>query len=110
MQEPYAEGPANHSGRESCAGAREGAREALTAVCTGWVLSPENNLKPERRRSSYSRKATPEVSICEIPKGSAWSETPYMYRNSMHGNRESPCSTLPDRGWVRIGNPKGEIR
>ena len=76
MQEPYAEGLANHSGHESCAGNRKGAREALTVVCTGWVSSPEKLHRTERRRSFHSRKATPEVSICEIPTGSAWSETP----------------------------------
>ncbi len=110
MQEPYAEGLANHSGHESCAGNRKGAREALTVVCAGWVSSPEKLHRTERRRSFHRRKATSEVSICEILQGSAWSETPYMYRNSMRGNRESPRSTLPNRGWVRIGNPKGEIR
>ena len=110
MQEPYAEGLANHSDRESCAGTREGAREALIAACAGWVLSPENKFGPERRRSSHRRKATSEVSICEILRSSAWSQTPDMHRNSMHGNRESPRSTLFDRDRVRIGNPQGRSR
>jgi hypothetical protein len=30
MQESYGEGPANHTGPESCAGVREGEGEALT--------------------------------------------------------------------------------
>lgn len=110
MQEPYAEGLANHSVHESCAGNRKGAREALTVVCTGWVLSLEKLHRTERRRCFRSRKATSEVSLCEISRSSAWSETPDMYRNSMHGNRESPGSTLSDRDWVRIGNPKGGSR
>lgn len=110
MQEPYAEGLASHSDRESCAGTCKGAREALTAACTGWVLSPEKLHRTERRHSFHSWKATSEVSLCEIPTSSAWSQTPYMYRNSMHGNRESPRSTMSDSDRVRIGNPQGEIR
>lgn len=110
MEEPYAEGLANHSGRESCANDRKGVREALTAVCTGWVLSLENIFRTECRRFCHSRKATPGISISEMFQDSAWSKTPIMYRNSMHGNRESPRSTLFDRDKVRIGNPQGESR
>jgi len=42
MKELYVEGLANHNGRESCADVRKDDSEALTAVHTGWVLSPEN--------------------------------------------------------------------
>src|ERR1700733_2868167 len=107
MEEPYAEGLANHGDRESCACTRKSAGEALTTACTGWVLSPENKIATERRRCPHRRKATFEASICEMTQSSAWSETPYMYRNPMHGNRESPSSTLSNRGRVRIGKPKG---
>src|SRR3970040_2319870 len=42
MQEPHGEGQATHTGPESCAGARKGAREALTGERAGRVLSREN--------------------------------------------------------------------
>lgn len=41
MQEPHAEGVANHSDPESCAGDRKGVGEALTGAVMGWVLSRE---------------------------------------------------------------------
>jgi RNA-directed DNA polymerase len=43
MKEPYSEGIASHAGPESCADGREAAREALTGVCAGRVLSPEKD-------------------------------------------------------------------
>jgi hypothetical protein len=43
MKEPYGEGPASHTGPESCAGAREGTGEALTGVHTGQPSSCEIN-------------------------------------------------------------------
>ena len=42
MKEPYVEGVATHDGRESCAGVREGAGEALTVVRAGWAIEPRN--------------------------------------------------------------------
>ena len=44
MRVRYVEGLAIHSGPESCAGAREGASEALTGVRTGQPLSRERSL------------------------------------------------------------------
>jgi RNA-directed DNA polymerase len=110
MEEPHAEGLASHGDRESCACTRKDASEALTAACTGWVLSPEKKIATDRRRCPHKRKATFEASICEMTQRSAWSETPYMCRNSMRGNRESPSSTLANRTRVRIGKPKGTSR
>lgn len=110
MEEPYAEGLANHGDRESCECIRKDAREALTAACAAWALSPENKIATECRRRPHRRKATSETSICEVTQNFAWSETPYMHRNSMLGNRESPGSTLLNRGRVRVGKPKGTSR
>jgi len=107
MEEPHAEGLASHGDRESCACTRKDASEALTAACTGWVLSPENKIATDRRRCPHKRKATFEASICEMTQRSAWSETPYMYRNSMHGNREILGRALANGAKVGIGNPKG---
>jgi len=44
MQEPYGEGVASHTGPESCAGAREGAGEALTGVRAGRLSSRERSV------------------------------------------------------------------
>ena len=41
MRESYGEGPASHSGPESCAVDREVGSEALTGVWAGRVLSRE---------------------------------------------------------------------
>jgi len=57
MKEPYIEGLAPHDDPESCVVDRKGAVEALTGVCAGRVLSPEN-VRREGRRSEEMRKAT----------------------------------------------------
>lgn len=40
----YGEGAATRTGPESCVGTCEGAREALTGVCVGQVVSGESNI------------------------------------------------------------------
>lgn len=110
MEEPYTKGLANHGDRESCVDIRNDGNEALTAACAGWVLSLENKMRTECRRGPHTRKATLGRSICKISQGSAWSETPYMHRNSLRGNRESLRSASLNRGEVRIGKPEGESR
>ncbi len=110
MKESYTEGLANHSGRESCAGDRKVAGEALAAVRTGWVLSPENRWYPGADTVALSGKQHQAHRYCKMRLDLAWSETPCMYGNSLHWNWESPCSTARDRGGVRVGNPKGESR
>jgi len=46
MRESHAEGPATHSGPESCGHGREAAPEALTGERVGRVLSRERNKVP----------------------------------------------------------------
>ena len=41
MRKSYGKGLANHTGPESCGISGNTGIEALTGVCTGWVLSPE---------------------------------------------------------------------
>ena len=43
MKAPYGEGPATHTGPESCVAVRKGRREALTGVRTGWAIEPRNS-------------------------------------------------------------------
>lgn len=110
MKELYVEGLANHNDRESCADVSNGVREALTAAHAGWVLSPENLFFQSADTVLSDGRQYCCIATCEMPTGSAWSETPSMCGNSLSGNREIPCLTRIGRSAVRIGNPKGAIR
>jgi hypothetical protein len=110
MKESYTEGLANHGGRESCVGIRKVVGEALTAVCTGWVLSPENRFNWVPTPLSGVEGNTRCVVNCEIHRDPAWSKTPYMCRNSLRGNRDIPCLTMERTTMVRVENPKGVSR
>jgi hypothetical protein len=110
MKEPHIEGLANHDDRESCASDSNIAREALTAVCTGWVLSPENRLEQGADAVIRSGRQHFICRYCKTDGDPAWSKTPYMYRNCLHGNREILGLTMMERIMVRVGNPKGESR
>ena len=89
MKEPYAEGVADHSGHESCAGSREVMREAFDSGMCRLGMEPRKRFRLECRRGPDQRKATSIRSIiCEMLANSTWSETLYMYRSSLRGNRE----------------------
>lgn len=107
MKELYVEGLAIHSGHESCAGGREAAREALTVVCAGWVLSLENRLSRVPTSLTYT-----EGNIRGIDKARcSW---------TLRGRRPHTCAETPytgigisrsrpwfDRTLVRAANPQG---
>ena len=111
MKESYGEGVANHAGPESCVGAREGAREALTGGGTGRVWSREihDSLRgadavevggrPHRRRRYREALADP-----------ARSETPRMYPSTASGNREIPRWSAAEGAADRIGKSKDTRR
>ena len=115
MKVSYVEGVATHSGPESCAGAGNRVREALTGERAGWVLSREIHAprkrvlrsadvlggdgRPHRRR----RKG-------EALADSARSETPRMHGCISHGNREIPLPSVGTTSADRIGNPTGTRR
>jgi len=107
MKESYGEGVAIHAGPESCVAVRKGGGEALTGVRAGWVWSRERGEASERRRCRGWRKAIPTVSLGETRQGSARSETPSMYGNTLRGNREIP---LLSRQLDRVGKSKDERR
>jgi RNA-directed DNA polymerase len=90
MKEPYGEGPASHTGPESCAGSREGAGEALTGVHTGQPLSCEINQSGTPTLYPMSEGKTEHGAIRESCDGPAQSETLSMCGNSLSGNREIP--------------------
>ena len=91
MKEPYGEGLALHTGRESCALFREGSGEALTAVRTGQVLSRENerHLRAADAFGSVGRQHRPRR-YRETQGEPTRSETPRTYGNISHGSREVP--------------------
>jgi hypothetical protein len=111
MQVSSGEGLASHAGPESCAGAREDAREALTGGGTGRVLSREihdplrgadvleDDGRPHRRRRYREALADP-----------ARSEAPRMYRSTAHGNREIPHRSAAEEAADRIGKSKDTRR
>src|SRR3989442_6037466 len=111
MKVSSGEGIASHAGPESCAGAREGAREALTGGGTGRVLSREihdslrgadaveTSGRRHRRRRYREALADP-----------ARSETPSTRPSTASGNRESPRSAVAERAADRIGKSKDTRR
>ena len=106
MKESHSEGVATHTGPESCGGAREGADEALTGVHTGRVLSRERcslrsaDAVEERGRRNRWRRYR------ETPPGSARSETPCTYGNTLLGNREILWLPTADGAVGRVGKSK----
>jgi hypothetical protein len=96
MQEPYGEGLAAHSGPESCGGSREGTFEALTGVRAGRVLSPVRHSPRAPTTSSRAEGKIGGTAIARYFPGSAGSETPGTYGNSLHGTREIPWLTRDD--------------
>ena len=112
MEVSYGEGLATHTGPESCVGAGDCAREALTGESAGRVSSREIHA-PRKRvlrgadvlggdgRQHRARRHR------EVRQDPARSETPRMHGSISHGNREIPQSSAAH--WVadRIGNPKG---
>ena len=111
MKEPYGEGLALHTGRESCALFREGPGEALTAVRTGRVLSRENerHLRAADAFGSVGRQYRLRR-YRETPAEPARSETPSTYGNISHGSREVPRLSVAEGAADRIGKSKDALR
>lgn len=103
MRESYIEGPASHDGPESCAGSRKGAGEALTGAHTGGVLSRENRCNQGADAVVLSGRPRADRRQGESAGDPARSETSSMCGNSMHENREIPCSPPGDGPRGRAG-------
>ena len=117
MEVPYGEGPATHTGPESCVVAREGSGEALTGERAGRLLSREKRTPPRQRRSLRGADAVGEGGrqhrerrYREALLDPARSETPSMYGSTLHGNREIPRSSVAEGAADRIGKSKDERR
>src|SRR5881396_3628637 len=88
MKESYVKGLANHSGPESCGGARKSDGEALTGEGAGRVLSRE---RYRTRDADPVRTRGRRKSACRI--GEAWwyparSKSPGMHGSNLRENRE----------------------
>jgi hypothetical protein len=116
MEESYSEGLANHTGPESCMGARKSSDEALTGVRAGRVLSREIHAPPRGgllrgadvlenggRRNRRYREG-------ERSQDLARSETPSMHGRTLRGNREIPLSSAAARCAERIGKSQDARR
>ena len=117
MKVPYGEGVATHTGPESCAGAGDCAREALTGESAGWVLSREIHAPPRERRVVRGADAVEEGGrqhrvrrYGEAHRDPARSETPSMHGSISRGNREIPRLSGGTCSTDRTGNPKGARR
>ncbi len=115
MKVSYVEGLATRSGLESCAGAGNRVREALTGVRTGWVLSCEINAL--RKQVLWGADVVEDDGrphrvrrYGEAHRDPAQSETPGMYAGTLRGNREIPCPSVGRGPADRTENPKGARR
>lgn len=110
MQEPYNEGLANHIAPESCGYTGNGISEALTGVHAGRVLSRVSSYFIARSADAVENVGRQHCSCHyrEACSGSARSETPCTYGNSLHRNWEIPCPALSaDDDQARTVNPNG---
>src|SRR5437667_6118763 len=103
MKESHGEGVATHTGPESCAGVREGEREALTGEGAGRVLSRERTSLRDADAVEGSGRPHPGRRYRETPGSPARSETPCTHRHTSRENRESPCSPAGDGPAGRVG-------
>ena len=106
MQEPHGEGQATHTGPESCAGARKGAREALTGERAGRVLSRENRTLRDADAVGGGGRPHSGRRYGETDWDPARSETPSMHGRISRENRESPGLPVADGAAGRIGKSK----
>ena len=103
MKESYGEGVASHTGPESCAGVREGEREALTGEGAGRVLSRERTSLWDADAVEEGGRPHPGRRYRETPRSPARSETPSMSGHTSGENRESPWLPVADGAAGRIG-------
>ena len=103
MRESYGEGPATHTGPESCVGVRKGEGETLTGGRAGRVFSRESTLL--RSADAVRRSGRPHSARRQrkTGRGSARSETPSMPGRTSRENRESLWLPVADGATGRVG-------
>jgi len=103
MKESYGEGPATHTGPESCVSVREGEGETLTGGRAGRVFSRERYLLRSADAVRGSGRPHPARRDRQTRRNSARSETLRMPGHTSRENRESPWSPSVDGTGGRIG-------
>src|SRR5229473_3299917 len=106
MKESYAEGPATHSGPESCGVSRKGNVEALTGVRAGRVFSRERSKVRDADAVGIAEGTTVAHRYREMRMGPARSQTPCTYGNTSHENQEVLGSPAADGAAGRVGKSK----
>jgi hypothetical protein len=115
MKVLHGEGVANHTGPESCAGAGDRTREALTGVRAGRVLSREKGTpweitgRLERRRPGMRRKATLRGPLTRGARGLCAVVAPEHVRTHLVRKPGDPTVVWGNRP-DRTGNLKGARR
>jgi len=103
MKESYGEGPATHTGPESCVGVRKGDGETLTGGRAGRVFSRERHSLQSADAVRRSGRRYPTRRQRKTWRGSARSETPSMPGHTLRENRESPGVPVADGAAGRVG-------
>jgi hypothetical protein len=109
MQESYGEGPATHTGLESCVGSRKATGEALTEVVRADQLSRESATPSQGGLLRSADAVVAGGRPHRVPRhgerraGSARSKMSCTYEHTMHGNREIPESPVGDGPGGRVG-------
>src|SRR5712691_854870 len=106
MGKSYGEGPATHTGPESCGVACKGGVEALIGVRAGRVFSRERVFLRGADAVRRSGRPHPARRYRETRRSPARSETPCTYGYTSCGNREIPCLPAADGAAGRVGKSK----
>jgi hypothetical protein len=107
MKDLYVEDLANYNGHESCADDREVIREAFDSGIYRLGIEPRKSCIRVPTTFWSTEGNIRNIVMLDI-MNSAWSETLYMYRNFMRGNREILTIDLKQLSIkVRVENPNG---
>ena len=103
MKESYGEGPATHTGPESCADARKGGREVLTGERAGRVFSRERHILRDADAIGAGGRQHRIRRYSKAYLSPARSQTPSTHGSTSYGNREIPRSPRKKDALGRIG-------
>src|SRR2546422_10426083 len=104
MKESYGEGPATHTGPESCVGVRKGDGETLTGGRAGRVFSRERHSLRSADAVRRSGRRYPTRRQRKTWRGSPRAENPSMPGQTLRENRERPGVPLADGAAGRVGD------
>src|SRR3989442_2584349 len=103
MKESYGEGPATHTGPESCVGVCKGDGETLTGGRAGRVFSRERHSLRSADAVRRSGRRYPTRRQRKTWRGSPRSETPSMPGHTFREKRGSPRGPVADGAAGRRG-------